>query len=152
MKRRTIESPIGYLTLTEEDGFLTRLDFGGERAGSDRSELLMEAERQLQAYFAGQRKTFSLPLRLEGTPFQRRVWEELARIPYGQTRSYADVARAIGREKASRAVGGANHVNPVPVIVPCHRVVGADGSLTGYGGGLAIKEYLLRLERENGGK
>ena len=94
---------------------------------------------------------FSLPLRMEGTPFQRQVWDALKDIPYGGTRTYADIARSVGREKAVRAVGGANHANPVPIIVPCHRVIGANGSLTGYGGGLRIKEYLLRLERENGG-
>ena len=146
-----MDSPIGPLTLTEADGCLTRLDFGALELPRAQTPLLLEAKRQLEAYFRGGLRVFSLPLRMEGTPFQRQVWDALKDIPYGGTRTYADIARSVGREKAVRAVGGANHANPVPIIVPCHRVIGANGSLTGYGGGLHIKEYLLRLERENGG-
>ncbi|MGB9456625.1 MAG: methylated-DNA--[protein]-cysteine S-methyltransferase [Bryobacteraceae bacterium] len=109
--------------------------------------LLAEAVRQLRAYFAGQLRRFELPLDLAGTEFQRRVWLELTRIPYGETRSYQDLARAIGAPKAVRAVGAANGANPVAIVVPCHRVIGAGGKLVGYGGGLPLKRRLLDLER-----
>lgn len=107
---------------------------------------LGQALDQLRRYFAGEPVQFSCPLDLYGTPFQVSVWEELYRIPYGQTRTYAQVASAIGSPKAVRAVGAANGANPVAVIIPCHRVIGGDGSLTGYGGGLAMKQWLLALE------
>ena len=109
--------------------------------------MLEEAARQLRAYFAGQRQAFSLPLAPRGTAFQLQVWQALQTIPYGEVRTYGEIARAIGKPKACRAVGMANHKNPISIIVPCHRVVGADGSLTGYGGGLAAKEFLLALEQ-----
>lgn len=109
-------------------------------------EPLHQALDQLRRYFAGERVQFSCPLDLRGTAFQVAVWEELYRIPYGQTRTYAQLASAIGRPKAVRAVGAANGANPVAVIVPCHRVIGSDGALTGYGGGLPMKEWLLTLE------
>jgi methylated-DNA-[protein]-cysteine S-methyltransferase len=102
---------------------------------------------QLAGYFAGERKPFDVPLDVRGTPFQRLVWEAVAAVPYGQTRTYSEIARAVGRPAAFRAVGAANGANPVPPIVPCHRIVGADGDLTGYGGGLAMKQRLLELER-----
>ena len=105
------------------------------------------SSRQLEEYFAGKRKQFDLPLSLRGTEFQRQVWAALRDIPYGVTRSYGQIAQAVGRPKAVRAVGMANHRNPISIIVPCHRVVGADGSLTGYGGGLENKKFLLALER-----
>ena len=108
--------------------------------------LLLEARRQLEEYFAGLRAAFSLPLAPEGTDFQKAVWRELENIPYGETRTYGQIARALGNPNASRAVGMANHKNPVAIMIPCHRVIGADGSLTGYAGGLDIKETLLRLE------
>ncbi|MBI4564737.1 MAG: methylated-DNA--[protein]-cysteine S-methyltransferase [Planctomycetes bacterium] len=107
---------------------------------------LAEARRQLRAYFAGELREFRLSLALQGTPFQRRVWAGLQTIPYGETISYAELARRIGRPKAGRAVGGANHRNPIAIIVPCHRVIGADGTLVGYGGGLERKKTLLALE------
>jgi len=100
----------------------------------------------LAEYFDGKRRRFDLPVDLYGTPFQLRVWRELKKIPYGEVRSYKELARAIGSPKAVRAVGGANNKNPVPILVPCHRVIGSNGSLVGYGGGLSIKEYLLKLE------
>jgi len=105
-----------------------------------------EATRQLDAYFTGSRHQFTLSLDLRGTDFQRRVWQLLCQIPYGETRSYGEIARSLGRPGASRAVGRANGTNPVAIVVPCHRVIGADGSLTGYGGGLARKQALLDLE------
>jgi methylated-DNA-[protein]-cysteine S-methyltransferase len=113
---------------------------------NDRNPLLMEAARQLQAYFAGQLREFQLPLDAEGTGFQKRVWGQVAAIPYGETRSYLQIAQALGSEGAVRAVGAANGANPVPIVVPCHRVIGAKGKLVGYGGGLAMKKRLLELE------
>jgi methylated-DNA-[protein]-cysteine S-methyltransferase len=109
-------------------------------------EVLGEAAAQLEAYFAGRRRVFALPLRLEGTAFQRRVWEMLGEIPFGETWSYGQLARAVGRAGASRAVGAANGRNPISIIVPCHRVIGSDGSLTGYGGGEPAKRWLLEHE------
>jgi O-6-methylguanine DNA methyltransferase len=105
-----------------------------------------ELRRQLAEYFAGERREFALRLAPEGTPFERSVWDELLAIPFGETRSYGEIARAIGRPEASRAVGRANGANPIPIVVPCHRVIGANGSLTGFGGGLAAKARLLELE------
>lgn len=146
-----LSSPVGTLTLTEKDGLLTGLYFGRlSRPGQERvSPLLEEASRQLSEYFSGKRREFSLPLAPKGTPFQLRVWRALETIPYGETRSYGDIARFIGSPKACRAVGMANHRNPISIIVPCHRVVGANGSLTGYGGGLDAKRFLLDLEQKN---
>jgi methylated-DNA-[protein]-cysteine S-methyltransferase len=111
---------------------------------------LLEAQRQLAQYLAGERRAFDLPLAPRGTEFERRVWQALVAIPYGETRSYAEVAATIGRPSACRAVGRANGSNPIAVIIPCHRVIGSDGSLTGYGGGLALKRFLLDLENGNG--
>ena len=113
------------------------------RQGSQRNAIVA---KQLDEYFAGRFRRFTLPLDLRGTPFQRQVWDALLDIPYGETRSYGDVARALGRPRSARAVGGANHVNPVAIVVPCHRVIGSNGSLTGYGGGLDRKKALLDLE------
>ncbi|MBK9168153.1 MAG: methylated-DNA--[protein]-cysteine S-methyltransferase [Bryobacterales bacterium] len=139
------------LHIVADEGCVTRIEFGARRPEAGCVEdpnhpVVAEALRQLHAYFAGELHEFDLPLAPEGTPFQRRVWEALRAIPYGETRSYGDIAKAIGAPKASRAVGAANGRNPIPVVVPCHRVIGADGSLTGFGGGLAIKRTLLDLE------
>ena len=109
--------------------------------------LLRECQRQLEEYFAGKRFKFSLPIELEGTNFQKKVWQALTCIPYGEVWSYRELAQAVGNPKACRAVGMANHNNPISIIIPCHRVIGADGSLTGYGGGLDKKQYLLELEQ-----
>ena len=111
------------------------------------TSLLQAAEEQLNEYFAGVRREFDLPLAAKGTPFQQAVWAQLRRIPYGEVRTYGQLAAALGKPKASRAVGSACHCNPLCIVVPCHRVIGADGSLTGYAEGLEIKEYLLELER-----
>jgi methylated-DNA-[protein]-cysteine S-methyltransferase len=113
---------------------------------NDRNPLLLEAERQLRAYFAGALREFLLPLDIEGTDFQKRVWGQVSAIPYSETRSYSQIATAIGSPRAVRAVGAANGANPVPIVVPCHRVIGANGKLVGYGGGLAMKKRLLELE------
>lgn len=149
INRMCVESPLGPLTLTEENGSIVRLEFAGCGEACAESAVLREARAQLTGYFAGERRAFNLPLAPSGTPFQQAVWQALGEIPYGQTRSYGDIARAVGREKACRAVGMANHRNPIPVIIPCHRVIGADGSLAGYGGGTDIKRFLLRLEGLN---
>jgi methylated-DNA-[protein]-cysteine S-methyltransferase len=148
-----VDSPIGPLTLIAEQGKLTGLQFGdvppaaGTSAdGSVADEPFASAAAQLAAYFAGKLKAFDLPLAPAGTPFQLRVWTALQTIPYGQTVSYGQLARQVGSPAASRAVGLANGRNPIPLIFPCHRVVGADGSLTGYGGGLHRKQFLLDLE------
>jgi len=116
----------------------------GER--NPANHLLLEAERQLRAYFAGELREFSLPLDMQGTGFQKRVWVQLGKIPYGETRSYSQIAAAIGAPAAVRAVGAANGANPIAIVVPCHRVIGAGGKLVGYGGGLALKRRLLELE------
>ena len=152
-----VASPIGPLTLTAVDGRLTGLLMADQAHGTrDRSgwvedpDALAGVTRQLQAYFAGERAAFDVALDLRGTPFQQGVWAELLRIPFGQTRSYGQVAAAVGSPRASRAVGQATGRNPVAVIVPCHRVVGAGGSLTGFGGGLARKSWLLAHERRDG--
>lgn len=117
---------------------------GGTR--SDAHELLLESARQLREYFARKRRVFEIPLDLQGTEFQKTVWRQLQEIPFGETRSYAQIAQAVGRPKAVRAVGAANGSNPAAIVVPCHRVIGSGGSLTGYGGGLPLKKRLLELE------
>ena len=153
-----IDSPIGPLTLVTEGGALTGLymDVPGHEpdeatlgvpASLGDDEVLTEAARQLGAYFAGELTTFDLPLDLDGTGFQRTVWAGLQQIPYGETISYGELADRIGQPTASRAVGLANGRNPVSIVVPCHRVVGSNGSLTGYGGGLPRKQFLLALEQ-----
>ncbi|AVQ21950.1 cysteine methyltransferase [Fusobacterium necrophorum subsp. funduliforme] len=145
-------SPVADLYLVEERGQLVEISFHQlehrEEMEEKRTELLEEAERQLQEYFAGRLQHFDLPLHPQGTEFQKKVWKALMSIPYGETRSYGEIAKQIGKEKAVRAVGGANHVNPISIVIPCHRVIGKNGSLTGYGGGLKIKETLLTLERK----
>ena len=144
----SVPSPIGKLWLQEEDGALVRVSFQPDAALQTEEEtpLLEQAKQQLAEYFAGRRQVFDLPLRVQGTPFQQRVWAALREIPYGQTRSYKQIAEQIGSPNASRAVGMANNRNPIAILIPCHRVIGADGSLTGYAGGLAAKERLLALE------
>ena len=143
----TMQSPIGLLTIEETDGAITALRFGGETVSPPPTPLLQRAAQQLTEYFAAQRRTFDLPLRPQGTAFQQAAWSALCAIPYGQTRTYAQQAAAIGRPKACRAVGMANHCNPLPLFIPCHRVIGAGGKLTGYAGGLALKRFLLELEQ-----
>ena len=142
---RLIESPVGTLTLRAEDGALTAILFGDMRKGLPGGTRVLE----LAEYFEGSRREFTVPVRLTGTDFQQEVWAALCEIPYGATATYGDIARRVGRPRACRAVGMANHRNPVPIIVPCHRVIGSGGALTGYGGGLAVKSYLLAWEKEN---
>jgi methylated-DNA-[protein]-cysteine S-methyltransferase len=158
MTRWTVWKAIDGLTLrlvAGNDG-LRAILFGedeSEAAGRDDSHpVLLEAASQLSAYFAGSLREFSLPLEMAGTDFQMRVWRKLCDIPYGETRSYRELAVALGNPKAVRAVGAANGANPLPIVIPCHRVIGANGSLVGYGGGLNLKKRLLELERAWGSK
>lgn len=157
----TVDSPIGPLLVTADGGGVTgvvmdaraHLDNGVPRAWVRDDAALAAARRQLVEYFAGERATFDLPLNPSGTPFQLKVWEALREIPYGEVCSYGDLAARIGSPGSARAVGLANGRNPIPVVVPCHRVIGASGALTGYGGGLERKRFLLDLEaREASGQ
>jgi methylated-DNA-[protein]-cysteine S-methyltransferase len=152
-----LDTSIGTLTLAADAGGLRHIEFPNNRHPMDRegwvpgarddvAAILRMAREQLSEYFSGHRRGFDLPLAPQGTAFQLEVWDTLATIPYGATWSYRDLARAIGKPDAMRAVGAANGRNPLPIVLPCHRVIGADGSLTGFGGGLPIKEALLRLE------
>jgi methylated-DNA-[protein]-cysteine S-methyltransferase len=158
-----VDSPVGPLTLVAADGALAGLYMSmqrhapvpeafGEPDSSQHGGVLAAAARQLEQYFGGERTEFDLPLTMDGTAFQRRVWAALRGIPYGETISYGQLADRIGRPTAPRAVGLANGRNPIGIIVPCHRVVGADGSLTGYGGGIERKQYLLAHERRVSGQ
>ena len=152
---KLMNSPVGTLRLVASDKGLAGVWFERSRpervrprgdVESARHPVLVEAERQLREYFAGRRQIFDLKLDFVGTPFQRTVWKALLTIPFGQTRSYGQIAKQVGRPSASRAVGAANGRNPVSIVAPCHRVVGSTGALTGFGGGLDVKERLLRLE------
>jgi len=149
------QTPVGDIVLGETEGFITELLFSTEVKISEgtvknciveETPLIKKARQQLEEYFAGTRKDFELPLKPSGTDFQMKVWEALTRIPYGETRSYKEIGEQIGCPKASRAVGYANNRNPISIIIPCHRVIGANGKLIGYGGGIDIKEELLALE------
>jgi len=149
-----IASPLGLLLIAGDDAGLRHIIFTSEAqpqrsdpAWREDAAPLTETIRQLQAYFAGELENFNLPLAPEGTQFQMEVWRRLCDIPYGQTISYGELARRVGNPKASRAVGLANGSNPIPIVIPCHRVIGSNGKLMGYGGGLPIKEKLLALER-----
>jgi methylated-DNA-[protein]-cysteine S-methyltransferase len=166
---KTISTSIGDLTLAaDDDGAITGVGFGGRAAAEaiddpgeapaatngraatsgNPAAALDAAATQLREYLAGERTAFDLPLRPHGNPFEQLVWAELARIPYGETTSYGEIARRIGHPGAARAVGRANGRNPIAIVLPCHRVIGSDGSLTGYGGGLDLKRALLTLEAE----
>jgi len=156
---KTIESPVGKLKLVASDEGLVAVLWQndrpsrvriGELVADDRHPILLKAERQLGEYFAGKRKEFSVPLDMRGTPFQKNVWEALLAIPFGETRSYGQLAKQLGNPNATRAVGAANGRNPLSIIVPCHRVIGSTGKLTGFGGGLETKAHLLSLEEKSG--
>lgn len=149
-----LDSPIGPLTLVSRGELLCEVWFP---EGSEPAEIAAAVEdhgplevalRQLEEYFRGERTTFDLELAPEGTPFQLRVWEQLLAIPFGETRSYGEIAQAIGQPEAARGVGAANGSNPIPIVIPCHRVIGASGALTGFGGGLDTKRWLLDHERQ----
>lgn len=141
-----IDSPVGHLRLDEENGCIIGVNRTDAPLCPAITPVLHECAKQLHAYFLHQLTVFDVPILLRGTLFQQRVWTELQRIPYGQVISYGELARRIGHPGAARAVGGANHCNPICILVPCHRVIGADGSMTGYGGGLDMKIKLLTLE------
>ena len=161
------DTPIGWLLIVENGKAVTQLNFIKDCALGERDQqvmnkdgsnnisftkatpLMKEAVKQLQEYFQGVRKNFELPLAPKGTVFQQKVWKALQEVPYGETRSYKQIACVAGNEKASRAVGMANNRNPIPIIIPCHRIIGANGKLIGYAGGLEVKEYLLNLENGN---
>jgi methylated-DNA-[protein]-cysteine S-methyltransferase len=145
----TYESPFGNIVIVSDGSAISCVKLGSNISPTGKKEasvLTDRAAKQLEEYFAGKRREFDVPLSAQGTYFQRFVWEKLQGIPYGETRSYGQVAQMIGNPKASRAVGMANNKNPIWIIIPCHRVIGADGSLTGYGGGLDVKKKLLELE------
>lgn len=144
-----LSSPIGPLTICCDNDQLLEIRFGQEApddAERGSSRVMRDTVRQLEEYFNGTRETFQLPLAPTGTAFQQQVWQELRAIPYGETRSYSWQAERIGKPNATRAVGAANGRNPIPIVIPCHRVIGANGNLTGYAGGIHIKETLLKLE------
>lgn len=150
---RRIDSPVGPLMLAADDAGLRYVEFRENRYPADHADwhggdtpVLQAAEAQLGEYFAGTRTRFDLPLAPRGSEFQVAVWRELARIPFGTTISYAQLAQRLGNANAMRAVGAANGRNPLPIVLACHRVIGADGALVGFGGGLPVKEFLLRLE------
>ncbi|MFO2463973.1 methylated-DNA--[protein]-cysteine S-methyltransferase [Pseudomonas sp. 15FMM2] len=155
---KLMPSPVGQLTLVARNGKLAAILWEQERANRVRlgalqeandSAVLLEVERQLKEYFAGTRDRFELALDFAGTEFQRKVWTALLAIPFGETRSYSQIALQIGHPKAVRAVGAANGRNPISIVTPCHRVIGTSGALTGFAGGLAAKQYLLALETGN---
>ena len=147
----TLTTPLGPLSVGATAEAVTDVVFGNAPAGAvtGTTPLLRESAAQLTAYFTGERTAFELPLAPAGTPFQQTVWRALLAVPYGCTGTYAEIAAAVGHPRACRAVGMANHRNPLPIIVPCHRIVGADGRRTGYAGGLERKRTLLELERRH---
>lgn len=158
---KKITTPVGELTLVADERSLVAVLWEKEREGRVRlprleagggHPLLSETERQLGEYFGGKRRKFDLPLQFAGSEFQNKVWRGLQAIPYGQTRSYRELADSVGSPQACRAVGAANGRNPLSIVVPCHRVIGADGKLTGFAGGMEAKAYLLELEKGDGGK
>ena len=154
--KQNIKTPIGNLCLVEKDNFLQCVVFEKNwdnykkrftEIKESKTELLQNAEKQLSEYFSGQRKKFDLPIKLEGTDFQKRVWQSLKKIPYGKTFTYKEHAEMANSPKAVRAVGRTNGLNPICIILPCHRVIGSNGKLTGYAGGVEVKEKLLEIER-----
>lgn len=153
ISKLTLKTPIGLLEITATDEAIVGVkpvdheeNVAGDTAAN---KLAQKCKTELEEYFAGKRKSFDLPLKGEGTDFQKQVWDQLKCIPYGETRTYGEVAEMMGKPKASRAIGMANHHNPILILVPCHRVIGADGSLTGYAAGIEAKKYLLEFEKKN---
>ena len=144
-----IAAPVGKIIVMADDEAVTHIELSAKHRPAGKPKLnavLTRAQKQLVEYFTGKRENFDLPLKPEGTAFQQKVWKALARIPFGQTRSYGQIAKAVKSPAASRAVGAACGRNPLPIVIPCHRVVGSTGSLTGFGGGLSMKEWLLKHE------
>ena len=150
LSRAVYKSPVGELLIVCTETALLSLGVRKVQESAEDKEnnpVVQQTIKELEEYFAGNRKVFTVPLDLRGTEFQKKVWEALREIPYGETRSYKEIAEKIGNPKASRAVGMANHRNPIGIVVPCHRVVGANGKLTGYAGGIPMKQALLELEK-----
>ncbi|MCC0627381.1 MULTISPECIES: methylated-DNA--[protein]-cysteine S-methyltransferase [unclassified Clostridioides] len=148
------ETKIGKIGIAEKNNYITNLFFGTSGLDSERylakeTKIIKEASKQLKEYLDGYRKEFDLPLQLSGGGFSKKVWNELCKIPYGETKTYIELANIINNPKSYRAVGMANSKNPISIFIPCHRLVGSNGSLRGYLGGIKIKEYLLKLEKEN---
>lgn len=144
----TYKTIIGNIEIIEEDKYIIGVNFNTESSIEDKeTELIKETYKQIKEYLEGKRKIFDIPIKMKGTEFQKKVWKELTKIPYGETKSYKQIAEGIGKPKASRAVGMANHNNPIAIIVPCHRVIGTNNKLVGYAGGLDIKEKLLKIEK-----
>lgn len=151
MYQYAYDFPVGRICIEATDTAVTKIQMGDteEHAAVQETALIMETARQLRQYFDGERRQFDLPLQAAGTAFQEKVWQGLQDIPYGETRSYQALAESIGHPKACRAVGGANHHNPIMIVIPCHRVIGKNGSLVGFGGGLDVKAWLLEHERKH---
>jgi methylated-DNA-[protein]-cysteine S-methyltransferase len=150
-----VDTPIGAILIAGDEASIVEIHFAGAKPQPDWTRhpaALREAANQLRAYFAGERQTFDLPLAPRGTEFQQSVWSALQKIPYGETTTYSTIAARIGRPAAVRAVGAANGANPIPIVIPCHRVIGASGSLTGFGGGLDVKRQLLAMEAKVAGQ
>lgn len=149
VKKYVYNTIIGPIEIVEEDGYIVRLDFSiDEKIDTEETSLIKETYKQIEEYLLGNRKKFIVPIKLKGTEFQKKVWNALLEIPYGETMSYKKIAEKIGNPKACRAVGMANHNNPIAIIVPCHRVIGSNRKLVGYAGGLDIKQKLLEIEGE----
>ena len=153
---KIIKSPIGSLVLISDKSALFGIEFGNEKVENfsnkptkENHPILLKTEKQLKEYFVGNRKEFDIPLKLEGTDFQKKVWQELLKIPFGKTISYEQLAEKMGDKNKARAVGNANGKNPIPIIIPCHRVIEKNGKLGGFGGGLHIKQFLLELEKNS---
>ena len=155
MYKKVMNSPVGKIEIIEENEKLIELNIYNEEKNEKKNniiekdtKLLLEVEKQLKEYFEGKRTKFEIPLNPKGTEFMKKVWKELLKIPYGETRTYKEIAKKTGNSKASRAVGMANNKNPIPIIIPCHRVIGSNNKLVGYALGLDMKQYLLDLERK----
>ena len=149
MKSSYLDTPTGILKITQSDKGICSVSLVNQKGMDEKGEYLMQVNRQLEEYFRGIRKVFDVELDMEGTDFQKQVWQALCKIPYGQTYTYKQVAELIGRPKAYRAVGMACNKNPVPIIVPCHRVIGSNRKLTGYAYGIEMKQYLIDWEKEH---
>lgn len=148
MYRYHYKTPIGVICIEENDNYITAiyLDKASNYANETETKLIRKAYEEIMEYLQGKRAKFNVPIKLNGTEFQKLVWNELIKIPYGETRTYKEIATSIGKPKAYRAVGGANNKNPIMIIVPCHRVIGKSGTLVGYAGGVDVKEKLLKIE------
>lgn len=149
MYKKVIDSPVGKIEIIEENEKITELNIYNEKKNNiieKDTKLLLETQKQLKEYFEGKRTKFEIPLNPKGTEFMKKVWKELLKIPYGEVRTYKEIAEKVGNSKASRAVGMANNKNPIPIIIPCHRVIGSNNKLVGYALGLDMKKYLLDLE------